>query len=335
MEETRRPKVSVLTPTWNRAAYLERVWGSLDRQTYRDFEWLIADDCSTDETESMVRALAKRSEFQIVFISANVHIGKARMDNELISRARGEFIVWNDSDDYLMPNAIQRFLGTWETIPFDERDNFVGVTALAADQSGILLKGLPVSNCIDTTWNELSYRYRVTGDKSIFIRASVLKQHRFLEVDFVVPEGSLWSAIGDLKTRLIPEVLLVKEYQAPYCISFSKSIKYARGYAFAYALSERNTKHHKKHLATKLFKLISYARYSVHGEIPLSTTRNLWPILSDFLLLILVYPIGIAFAIRDIVLGKVIKTHREFDTAVMDVKINTEYLSTQTGTGTG
>ena len=70
----------------------------------------MADDGSSDETASVVGELADRSDFPVLLIQSNVHIGKARMDNEAVARASGEFILWNDSDNYLLPNAIERLV---------------------------------------------------------------------------------------------------------------------------------------------------------------------------------------------------------------------------------
>ena len=140
-----RPLVSVLTPTWNRANYLERVWKGLCSQSYTAIEWIVADDCSVDDTRKRIHELAKASPFPIKLISANVHIGKAYMDNRAVEIAKGEFILWCDSDDYLLPNAIQRLVEAWESIPEAVRDTYVGVTGLCtsnvqdADKGHVLI----------------------------------------------------------------------------------------------------------------------------------------------------------------------------------------------------
>ena len=136
----------------------------------------------------------------------------------------------------------------------------------------------------------------------------------------------MWSAIGDLKTRFIPEVLLVKEYQSDHHISFSDKLKYSRGYAYAIALGEKNTSHHKKHLKNKIWKFISFTRYSIHGEMTLATTRNLWSQRSDFFVLLLMYPFGLMLAAKDIMQGKVVKTHKDFEKASERVCITVETL---------
>ena len=106
METTSKPVVSDSTATWNRAAYLEQVWNGLNSQTYRNFEWLVADDGFDDETDSVVSTSPRHQDFPCILVIANVYIGKARIDNELVAGASVEFMVWNGSDRYLAPQAI-------------------------------------------------------------------------------------------------------------------------------------------------------------------------------------------------------------------------------------
>ena len=109
-------KISILTPTWNRGSYLPKVWEGLSQQTFKDFEWIIANDGSEDNTIEVVRELAKKSQFSVILINANMRIGKSRMDNELVKSARGEFILWCDSDDVLYPNALEVLIKSWRSI---------------------------------------------------------------------------------------------------------------------------------------------------------------------------------------------------------------------------
>lgn len=138
-EDVEKPLVSILTPTWYRAEYLERVWSALCDQTCHAFEWIVADDGSVDATDEVVQALAVKSSFPVTFVSASVHIGKARADNEAIACARNHFVLWNDSDDYLLPEAIERLLGCWNSISEADRAAYVGIIALCANGYGALI----------------------------------------------------------------------------------------------------------------------------------------------------------------------------------------------------
>ena len=94
-------------PTLNRAGYLERVWTGLNSQTFRSFEWIVADDGSSDDTQALLQVLSERSDFDIVVVHASQRVGKARMDNEAIARAR-QLVLLCDSDDYFLPVALDR-----------------------------------------------------------------------------------------------------------------------------------------------------------------------------------------------------------------------------------
>jgi glycosyltransferase involved in cell wall biosynthesis len=92
-------RFSILTPTWNRAIYLNRVYASLAEQTMQSFEWIVADDGSSDDTESVIKFLGGRSSFPLIYIRADRHVGKVIMDNASVRQAKGQFILWCDSDD--------------------------------------------------------------------------------------------------------------------------------------------------------------------------------------------------------------------------------------------
>lgn len=322
--ENIQPLITVLTPTWNRAAYLDRVWNGLNSQTYENIEWIVCNDGSTDDTVAKLLELSAKSTFPVTIITANIRIGKARMDNEAIQQAHGEFILWNDSDDYLLPQAIEHLVAAWNSIPETDRVNYVGVTALCANENGVISTKLPVVGQFDTTWNELREKFKVAGDMLNFTKSSVLKLHPFPEVDFVVPEGVVWISIGDAKVRIHPETLQIKQYKADHCISFSGKMEYCRGRVYTIAVMESHLKHYPKKLADKLWVLITFIRYSIHGELSLRQSIRLWGKHSSVFAFLMMMPFAYALAFKDILQGKVRKTHREFDAATKSVIIKVE-----------
>ncbi len=207
------PAISILTPTWNRADYLRRVWTSLSAQTSRDFEWIVADDGSSDGTGEIVRALAERSSFPILYLRSEAHVGKARMDNEAIRRARGEFILWCDSDDWLEPHAVERLLSVWQSIDEGDRAQFLGVTALAATEDGVIFNPFRDLQQVDLKLNDMAEVKSAATDMMHMARTDLLRANPFPEVDLVVPESAVWSVVCHCPSRLISEVLLRKEYR--------------------------------------------------------------------------------------------------------------------------
>lgn len=321
-----KPLVSILTPTWNRAAYLERVWRGLDDQTYRHFEWIVCNDGSQDDTVAVVEALAAHSSFPVILVNADTRVGKARMDNEAVARARGEFILWNDSDDYLLPEALDRLVAAWSSIPMADRGGYMGITALCVDAQGAVTAGFPEEAGVDPVWNDLVGKFKASGDMVHFTRTSELRSHPFPEVDFVIPEGAIWTSLGHMRTRLHNEVLKIKEYGAPHCISFSGKMEYCRGRAVAMAMSESNLARYPQPLLDKLWMLITYIRCSLHGEIGLRSMRRLRGAGSPVALLFLMLPIGCLAAFKDRLQGKVRKTHREFIAASRTANITSRRL---------
>lgn len=319
-----KPLVSILTPTWNRAAYLDRVWNGLNSQTYKHIEWIVCNDGSTDETEAKLSELRAKSTFPVTIISASIHIGKTRMDNEAVAHARGEFILWNDSDDYLLPQAIEQLVATWNTIPEADRKDYVGVTALCANEQDVISTKLPGTGPFDTTWNDLRERFKVSGDMLNFTRSSVLKHHPFPEIDLVVPEGIIWTSIGNAKARICPVVLQIKQYNAPHCISFSDKMEYCRGRAYAIAILEKNLKSYPKTLTSKLWALVTFIRCCIHGELSFLESMRLWGTNCPIIVFLTMVPVAFVLAIKDILQRKVIKTHREFQLAAKSVVVTVD-----------
>lgn len=320
------PVISVLTPTWNRAAYLYMVWEGLEAQGFRNFEWIVANDGSQDETVEVVRALAQKSDFPVTLISASQRVGKSRIDNEAVSAAKGDFIIWCDSDDVLLPKALQTLLDTWHSIPAAERDSFCGVSALCDTEEGVLGNRFYSSDQpVDMIWNEMFRALR--ADLVIFTRADLVKQNPFPEVDFLISESSVWSKIGVRKTRFLPAVLERKRYREVNALSHSGHMSYNRGHAHAIALTS-------PYLAPflnqkeRLKRAVNYLRYSRHGEIPFGDALRLWQADGRQIALFLaLWPTAQALALKDQLQGKVRKTHRDFLAAQAVATITTERLT--------
>jgi glycosyltransferase involved in cell wall biosynthesis len=104
-----RPLVSVVTPCWNAARYLPATYASLRRQTYDAWEWLVADDGSTDTSLAVLERLAARDAR--VRVMPQPHAGlPATMRNRALEAARGDFIAFLDADDLWHPHKLERQL---------------------------------------------------------------------------------------------------------------------------------------------------------------------------------------------------------------------------------
>jgi glycosyltransferase involved in cell wall biosynthesis len=101
------PTVSVILPTFNRADLIERSIRSVLAQTWQNFELIIVDDGSKDNTEQI---LAKFDDERIVFIKQSKNRGSAHARNEGLKISRGIYIAFQDSDDEWMPNKLEKQL---------------------------------------------------------------------------------------------------------------------------------------------------------------------------------------------------------------------------------
>lgn len=93
------PLISVILTTYNRADLLEKCVNSVLRQTYSHYEIVILDDCSTDETPTIIRRLCARDR-RIKAVRNNVNLGNACSRNTAVKKSRGEYLAFLDDDDY-------------------------------------------------------------------------------------------------------------------------------------------------------------------------------------------------------------------------------------------
>jgi glycosyltransferase involved in cell wall biosynthesis len=109
------PLVTVVTPAYNVARYIGEAVDSVVRQTFGDFEYLIVDDCSTDDSIRVVRARAHRD--QRVRVVPGEHRGLSAARNVGIRAARGRYIAYLDGDDRWHARFLERQLGLIESLP--------------------------------------------------------------------------------------------------------------------------------------------------------------------------------------------------------------------------
>ncbi len=122
------PKVSVCIPTYNRKDYLKETLESAFAQTYKDYEVIVVDDGSTDGTEDMVKQLGVPVNYYW-----QKNSGDAAARNKLIELARGQYISFIDSDDLLLPDAIEKLGKIMQT---EDEDVIAYGSYLRIDQNG-------------------------------------------------------------------------------------------------------------------------------------------------------------------------------------------------------
>jgi glycosyltransferase involved in cell wall biosynthesis len=109
------PKITIYTPTYNCDKYLEKSIDSVLNQTYQDFELIIIDDASTDNTQKILKKYAKNPKIKILKNEKNLGLNKTAI--EAIKLAKGEYVIRVDADDYLDENALMIMVDVLERHP--------------------------------------------------------------------------------------------------------------------------------------------------------------------------------------------------------------------------
>jgi glycosyltransferase involved in cell wall biosynthesis len=178
---------------------LHRVFESLQKQTFRDFEWIIVDDGSTDNTLEVVDAFKKISDdFQIIY-HLQKNVGKHVAVNNGVKMAKGYFFHIADSDDAIETNTLQELLSAWQDIPDEQKILYCGIWACCKDQFGKRVSD-PVPGKIYTgNLRDLFYKYRFRKEAFHMYLTSVMKEFPFPEnlTNIYYPEGIIWRKMTD------------------------------------------------------------------------------------------------------------------------------------------
>ena len=213
--------ITVFTPTYNRAHLLPRLYESLCRQTFKDFEWVIVDDGSTDETRKTVSSFVHDNQSSPqggirgglrYFYQENG--GKHTAINRGVKEAEGELFFIADSDDWLPDDALEIVAEEY----FKVKDNrtVAGVAGLDRFDNGqIVGSALPIDT-IDCNAIEIRQKYHVTGDLKEVFRTVVLQEFPFPEIEGerFCPEQLVWFRIAQkYKLHYFNKPIYIAEYQ--------------------------------------------------------------------------------------------------------------------------
>jgi glycosyltransferase involved in cell wall biosynthesis len=192
------PTLTVFTPTYQRASTLPRVFESLQRQTCDDFSWLIVDDGSTDGTRALVESWAASARFSVEYVYQE-NRGKHNAHNAAVQRAKSDLFLIIDSDDELLPHAVETIVGAWKRMSAAEQRTLAGIWTLCCDSHGALIGGAFPGGTIDSSLQELRYRYHDDREMMPTFATEVLRRHPFPETPpgacAYIPEEYVWGRI--------------------------------------------------------------------------------------------------------------------------------------------
>lgn len=179
------PRITVITPFYNRIEYLHRPFDSMKSQTFADFEYIIVNDGSCENADDIVHSFMGEVSFPVLYIKkSNGGVHTARNLGTKLSR--GEMIAFLDSDDEFTPDAFEKMLAAWDSIP-DKRD-YREVVAKEVDENGNAINSFIALN-----------------------RTDIFKDNLFPEPEGVkfVNEGIEWRQLSRYKSLMLDDVLYV------------------------------------------------------------------------------------------------------------------------------
>lgn len=208
-------RFTVFTPTYNRAYIIENLYRSLQRQTFTDFEWLVIDDGSVDNTgELFARILQEQNVFPIRYLKV-ANGGKHRAINRAVQNASGELFFIVDSDDYLPDDALETIDRVEKTIPESQRGQFCGVCGCRGFSNDKIAGTTFEGDYLDITALERPI-YKVFGDKAEVFYTNVLMKYPFpeFENEKFVTECVVWDKIAfdGYKMRFFNHIVYICDY---------------------------------------------------------------------------------------------------------------------------
>lgn len=229
--------ITVFTPTYNRAYCLHQLYESLVRQTSHDFIWMIIDDGSSDNTQTLVESWVAENKIEIDYVYQQ-NQGMHGAHNTAYARIQTQFNTCIDSDDYMPDHAIATIIEHTRNL----NPKFAGIVGLDIDKSGKVMGEKMPDGLTESTLTDLYQIHKAHGDKKLVYRTEVVRKYPpypLFPGENFVPLGTLYAMIDrDYVLKPVNEPLVVVEYLAD---GSSRNIlrqykKNPRGFAYARVL---------------------------------------------------------------------------------------------------
>ena len=290
-------KLTVHTATYNRAYILTKAFKSLMRQTCKDFEWVITDDGSTDNTEMLVRGWMEDENvfFPIVYNKTN-HLGLNRALKSGMEKSTSDWFMRLDSDDYLLPKTIEMVLKWIDEIKDDF--SFAGVGYARCFPDGKYMKAQnplidPDIGYVDATNIERA-DYNLDMDMNEAYRLSILKKYPapLWDGELFSPEQLVTNqiALDGYKIRWHADRLYICEYRDD---GLTKDSSIVKTNPMGYAMMHNQNMRIKRRFFDKCKSAVQMTALSLFaGNISYLKQTNC-PMAT-----ILTFPVGCLLAIR-------------------------------------
>ncbi len=207
------PTITVFTPTFNRAYIIESLYRSLQKQTTSDFEWLVIDDGSNDNTKELFNDwLLENNHFPIRYYQVE-NGGKHRAINKATDLAKGKLFFIVDSDDSLTGDALESII-QWES-SIKDKQNFCGISGNRGKRETDIIGTTFDGHYVDATSLERN-KLNITGDKAEVFYTDILRRYKFDEIEGekFITEATVWDrmAYDGYKIRWFNKTIYLCDY---------------------------------------------------------------------------------------------------------------------------
>lgn len=204
-----KPLVSVVTVTYNNGAFLKETISSVLAQTFRDFEYIIWDDGSTDDTKMIVESFSdQRIRY---FYGANQGVGPATI--EACKRVRGDYIARLDGDDVFLPEKLEKQIAFFNNNP---RASVIGCSTYIIDTNSKII-GVSLHYCSSTILMHIikNYSTPLTHSCSLFKTEDFLKVGGYPSTTSAL-DGIIWTRFKDVGPIInMPDILVKYRVHGP------------------------------------------------------------------------------------------------------------------------
>lgn len=206
-------KITVFTPTFNRAYIIETLYRSLQRQTFHDFEWLVVDDGSFDNTEELfARWQQEKNPFLIRYYKKE-NGGKCSAINYALDLAQGELFFVVDSDDYLTDDALEKAVSWISELPAGEK--FCGVVGNRGFSPEVTPNQFAQEPFYEGTFFD---RYKnVDGERDCIFFTDIHRKYKYpvFPGEKFMTEAVVWNRMAHdgYKVRYYSDIIWIYEYK--------------------------------------------------------------------------------------------------------------------------
>lgn len=290
------PKFTVFTATYNRAYIINNLYESLCNQTFSNFEWLIVDDGSEDDTEQIVHEWEKIcKKFKIVYKKVT-NGGKPRAINIGVKMAQGEYFIIVDSDDCLTCDALEKMDAWCKEI--EQQDNFIGVGGARGHFDGTYIKGIaPKVNehgYIDAT-NLERRKYELDADMCEAYKTKLFRRFPMAEwpgENFAPEQIALNNiALAGYKIRWHKDIICLCEYLEDGLTKGSSRLE--KQNPMGYAMMYNHQLLYEISRREKLYAACQHIALSLYGKHPEYILKS-----NNLMYTILTLPVGMILSVR-------------------------------------